>query len=65
MMWVSFHPSSIGIVTKPRVTMKDKRNSGLVVVSQSTRCHENDEIARVHRVRCSGRCRFAIEASLS
>ena len=65
MLRVSFQPSSIGIVTKPRVTMKEKRNSGLVVVSQSKRCHENDDIARVHRVRCSVRCRVAIGASLS
>ena len=62
---VSFQPSSIGIVTKPRVTMKEKLNGGMMVVTQWTRCHGNDETARVHRLKCSARCRVAFEASLS
>ena len=32
--WVSLHPSSIGIVTTPRVTTKEKLNSGMVVVTR-------------------------------
>ena len=34
---VPIQPSSIGVVTKPRVTMKEKLNSGLMVVTQWTR----------------------------
>ena len=37
----------------------------MMVVTQWTRCHGNDEIARVHRLRCSVKCRVAFEASLS
>ena len=61
---VSLQPSSIGIVTKPRVTMKEKLNGGMTVVTQWTRCHGNDETARVRRSRCSVVCRVAFEASL-
>ena len=55
----------LSTVAKPRVTMKEKLNGGLMVVTQWTRCHGNDETARVHRLKCSGRCRVASEASLS
>ena len=41
--WVSSQPSSIGIVTKPRVTTKEKLNSGMMVVTRWTKCHGNDE----------------------
>ena len=59
MRWVSILPSSIGTVTKPRVTMGEKLNSGTTVVTQ-LRCHGNSETARVHGVRC----RVVNEASL-
>ena len=32
--------------------MREKLNSGLMVVTQWRRCHGDDETARVHRVRC-------------
>ena len=47
-------------MTEPQVTMREKLTSGLMVVTQWTSCHGNDETAKVHRVRCG----VAIEASL-
>ena len=60
MRWVPIQPSSIGTVTKPRVTMGEKRNSGTMAVTQWKRCHENDETATIPRLRC----KFLNEASL-
>ena len=57
---VAIQPSSIETVTKPRDTMGESLNSGMIVVTQSKRCHENDETASVRWVRC----RVANEASL-
>ena len=62
MRWVSLQPSSIGIVTKPRVTTKEKLNSGMTVVVRWTKCHGNDETARVRQPRCSVMCSVALEA---
>ena len=58
MRWIPIQPSSIGTMTKPRVTMGKKLNSGMMAVTQSKRCHE--ETASVRRVRC----RIANKASL-
>ena len=58
--WISSRPSSIGIVTTPRVTTKEKLNSGMMVVTRWTKCHGNDETARVRQSRM---CRVAFEAS--
>ena len=63
MRWVSLQPSSIGIVTKPRVTTKEKLDSGMMVVTRWTKCHGNDETARVRQSKCSVMCRVAFEAS--
>ena len=60
MRWVSIQLSSVGTVTKPRVTMGKKLNSGTMAVTQWKRCHENVETASVRWVRC----RVATEASL-
>ena len=49
MRWVPIQPSSIETVTKPRVTMGKKLNSGMMAETQWKRCHENDEIASVRR----------------
>ena len=57
---VSIQPSSIETVTKPRVTMEKRLNSGMMAVTQWKRGHENDETASVRRVRC----RVASEARL-
>ena len=59
MRWVTIQPSSIGTVTRPRVTMV-KAQCGLMVVTQWKGCRENDETASV----CQVRCRVANEASL-
>ena len=47
---------------KPRVTTKEKLNSGMVV-TRWTKCHGDDETARVRQSRCSVVCRVAFEAS--
>ena len=52
MRWVTIQPSSIGTVTKPPVTMEEKLNKSLMVVTQWKGCHENDETASVRRMRC-------------
>ena len=57
------HTYSIGIVTKPRVTTKEKLNSGMMVVTRWTKCHWNDETTRVRQLRCSVICSVAFEAS--
>ena len=42
---------------------KEKLNGGMMVVTQWTKCHGNDETARVRRSRCGVMCRVAFEAS--
>ena len=60
MRWISIQPSPIATVTKPRVTMGEKLDSGTMTGTQWKRCHENDETGSVRRVRC----RAASEARL-
>ena len=59
MLCVPIHSSSVGIVTKPRVTMGEAQ-CDLMEVTQWKECHENDETASVRRMRC----RFMSETSL-
>ena len=64
MRWDPIQPSSIGNRDKASSHDGEEAQSGPMMVTMWKRCHENDEIASVRRVRCSVRRRVVNEASL-